>query len=85
MFKAGFAPNCSEYKGRKVFGVQPLHQAALDHWGVIPLARRSEELALAASRQAVEDHAAPPRVLSQAVVDERVARLLGALRAPPSG
>ena len=30
---------------RKVHGVQPLHQAALDHWGLVPLARRGEVLA----------------------------------------
>ena len=29
-FKAGYAPNCPEYDGRRVHGVQPLHQSALD-------------------------------------------------------
>ena len=41
-FRAGYAPNCDEYKGRRVHGVQPLHRAALDHWGQLPLVRHTE-------------------------------------------
>ena len=81
-FRAGYAPNCGEYVGRKVHGVQPLHQAALDHWGLVPLARRGEVLARAASSLAVAADSRPPRVLSQAVVNERVAWLVDALSNP---
>ena len=38
-FRAGYAANCGEYVGRRVHDVRPLHQAASDQWGMVPLAR----------------------------------------------
>ena len=50
--------------------------------GLVPLERRGEVLARDVSSRGVGADATSPRVLSQAVVSERAARLVQAMRAP---
>jgi hypothetical protein len=65
----GFAPDCGEWRGRRVHAVEALHGVALEHWSSVPmsdrccrLARQANAATGRASSQSPARDGTPPRL-----------------------